>query len=126
MAKVKIVTDLQVSIPTGTQEVGPANVPNGATAIIVHLARCTTLKPTLWPNIQTVIQMFVESSTDNGQTYRQNNGFGSRGGIWIERDGSELQETTFNSPLRPGTDKVKFTVTVINGPLDTLLTVEVL
>lgn len=125
MARLKIVDNLPITIQSGSQLIGPANVPKGSTAVIVHLARCTTATPTFWPDVNTQLQCFVEVSLDNGQHWQPNNGFSAIGGILLARDGSEIPESTMTCPIPAGTDRMRFNVTVTNGPLVSALTTEV-
>lgn len=126
MAKFRIIDALPITVQSGSQTFGPANVTNGTSSITVRLARCTTARPSLWPDANTIIDCQAEVSTDGGSTYKPNNGFGAAGGIFLNRDGSESTETTFTCGLPPGNNrKVRLKVTVTNGPLVSELSTDV-
>jgi len=126
MAKFKIIDALPITIQSGSQTFGPANVTNGTSVITIHLARCTTPTPTLWPNQNTTLECMLEVSTDGGTVYKPNNGFSAAGGIFLNRDGSESTETTFTCRMPDGNNrKVRMNVTITNGPFNSLLTTEV-
>lgn len=127
-----IVNNFPLNVASGSQNLGPAAVPDADSSLLLHLTRCTTATPTMWPNESTFLQCDIFISTDGGATYPTVPQFslGSFGGILIGNDkvtGNpvELPETKLRVDLPPGTNrKLKATVTVTNGPLVSACTIE--
>lgn len=110
---------------SGSQSFGPVTVTDGLNALVVRLARCTTATPTFWPNAVTSVDAQLELSMDGGATWESAGGLGSVGGINTLRGGGESTETVLRCPLRSGNARrLRATVTVVNGPLVSQLTVE--
>lgn len=115
-----------ISVPVGSQNFGPANVPDSSNVITFRLARCTTATPSFWPSAGVTVQAQMYVSLDGGNTWVDSAGFGSSGGIHVNRLGIEVPESTVRCPLPPGTGRrVKATVTVAGETLVSQLTVEV-
>jgi len=122
----KLANGLLVSIASGTQVLGPFNVPNNVNQFVLRLSRCTSLDPLIWPNESTGITVTVLASYDGGATYVEVGGFTASGGVLIAPDGAELAFTTMWTDLVDGSNrKVKAELGVTNGPLVTNATLEV-
>lgn len=125
----KLMDGLQTTIPNGQRELGPVNLPDSLPAIRIRLARRTSLTPALWPNLSTTIKVVLLISTDGGVSYFEVGSFTANGGILLRSlDSTELSETvyTIQTPLTTvGINrKIKAAVTVQNGPLPTIVTIE--
>lgn len=124
MAVIHEVTDAPVSISSGTQPFGPFNIQNSTERITLKLARCTTATPSLWADSNTAISVTLFVSV--GQQEFNVGGFTAVGGILLSRSGAELTHTTAGFGMPPGTNrKGRFEVTVTNGPLSSLASVDV-
>jgi hypothetical protein len=115
--------DRQLAIPlndyaTGTHNLPSTNILDNATGIYFEISRCTTATPTIWPNASTELSISLEVSLDGGATWLGLSGFGSTGGIFIKRDGSEATVSSSLTNLPAGTGrKVRGTATIVGGPL---------
>lgn len=115
--------------PSGTRTF-VKQTPNGLAGFLIGIARCTTPDQTIWPNASSKIRITVENSYDGGLTFPANGGgcaFSSTGGIETDKEGTELNLSTFScrfSPIEP--NAVRITVTIINGPIRTYADVTIL
>jgi hypothetical protein len=130
MATTTLIDHQNVSIATGTQEFGPADIPSTVTNFTIRLARHTTATPTFWPNAITTIDAKLFLSNDGGVTFpRGAGGFTSVGGTLLGKGGvGEIPETVFSGtiPIPVGVGwKIKAVVIVGNGPLVSQLTIQV-
>jgi hypothetical protein len=91
--------------------------------IIVRLARQTTATPQFWAE-GVEIDMQVELSDDNGQSWYSFVAFTSTGGIVIVRDGAEAAETWLQTTLPPTVTRTRLTLTITGGTLVSELTLE--
>lgn len=114
-----------VNVATGSQDLGPVNLPDGLSTLTIRIARCTTPTPTIWPDVATSISVGLFVSVDNGANWIASGSLTSTGGI-VVRLGVESPETVMDvSPLPVGNGRqVKATVAVQNGPLVSNVTVE--
>lgn len=115
-----------ITLPTGTQEFGPFVIQDATTEIVLRLARNTTLTPLLWPLAATLINLHLDVSVDGGVNYALACGFGSLGGLLVNRRGGEVTESVARCTFPSGIGRLgKAILTVENGPLVSLLTVEI-
>ena len=121
-----LITNLSISQPTGLSEVGPWPIPDGLSAADIRIQYCTTATPLIWPRVTTTISIVALFSTDVGVTWRQVSSMGTYGGIHVGRGAVEVPETAwfFSVPLA-ASRLIKFAVTVADGPLVSLLSVNV-
>ncbi len=114
-----------LNLATGTQDVGPLNLPNSLASLKITLARCTTPTPTVWPNSTTTIAVTLFVSLDGGTTWIPSGAFTAAGGIYV-RNGVEVPSTIMEvAPIPDGTSrKLKATIVVNNGPLVSSVTIE--
>lgn len=122
-----LLNHVAVNIPTGAQEFGPANVPNNGEIFTLRMARCTTATPTFWPDAATTINANIWISFDGGTTWPYILiGFGSNGGIYTLRNGTQLAESVATGfAVRQGGRQIKAEIVVTNGPLVSEITMEV-
>lgn len=103
-----------------------SNLPNDARYLQFEIARCTSVSPTIWPDVNTTVLFDFEVSTDNGATWRGLGGFGAAGGISLNRQGAEVPFSSFRIDLPEGTNRrIRGSVVVTNGPIRTSGTLEV-
>lgn len=113
-----VVSNFPVNLASGVQALGPSALPDGMSSLTVRMARCTTVSPTIWPNVTTTIAVALFVSVDGGLSWIAAGAFTAGGGIYI-RGGVELVETNLTvSPIPAGSSRqVKGTITVADGPL---------
>lgn len=112
--------------PTGERTIGPANIQNGLTVLTVALSRQTTSDMTVWPSPSTTVDLKAEVTTEQGAgaTWVFVSGITARGGIFLNSDGSELAETSWEVNLPAGTNRrLRVQSVIANGPLRTSVTV---
>lgn len=114
-----------VSIPVGSQTLGPFNVADNLSQFTLRIARCTTASPAIWPSPSTGVSLLCECSLDGGTMYQFIGGITSEGGIVAARGGGESFETVFGTKLPPGANrKVRATLVVSGSTLNTNVTIE--
>lgn len=106
----------QTSIPTGTFPVSKSSLPASITSLTLSLARCTTNTPTIWPNATTTVTGDLQVSLDGGVTFQDLGGFSSPGGIFTQKDGTQLTNTVCTWTLPPNATHLQGTLVVANGP----------
>jgi len=108
---------------TGIYNIPASIVGSWVTNIYVEIVRCTTENPTIWPNENSEISYRQELSFDNGQTWVAGGGFGAFGGIYIRKDNTEAQISSFVVGIPPEQDgrnrRLRGTIEIINGPIRT-------
>lgn len=106
--------------PTGERQFGPIAIPDTARSLYFEVARCTSLDPSIWPNVATQLQIDFEGSSDGGVIWTPAGGGGGFGGIFVLRNGSELAIMTVIAalPAVPGR-QIRINTAIINGPLRT-------
>lgn len=113
----------------GTQVLGPIDVASDVSVIDFSIQRCTTLTPTIWPNVTTTLVITPELSLDGGATWNEAGKSTNEGGISFFR-GNEVafaRSGGFIAPEVNGiTRKFRVTTVIAGGPLRTSATVEVL
>lgn len=114
-----------VTVLTDSRQWPSLEVPDGFTRAMVRLGRQTTATPTLWARAATVVTLQVELSVDAGVTWELAAAFTAPGGLLVGRSG-ELAESFISCPLRLGLNRqLRVRVNVTNGPLRSILSVEV-
>jgi hypothetical protein len=116
----------------GTSVLGGATgiqVASDVTSIDISLACCTSADPTIWPDINTVLTIKPEVSTDDGVTWVEAGASVTPGGIHQSKNGGELAFVRSGGSLPAQVGAVarryRCTVTVAGGPCRTSATVEV-
>ena len=104
----------------GIRTFGPVGIDDGLTRVGFELARCTTLEPTIWPDVSTTIELSVEMSLDGGVEWVSCGGFTAQGGIHVRRDDIEAPVSSYTTWLPAGTNRqARGTLVITNGPLRT-------
>jgi hypothetical protein len=117
-------TGTMASLANGQQEFGPFSVRDNEKYFRLRLGRCTSLNPFIWPSKDTTLRIEFFVSIDGGE-FVSTAEHRDEGGIITLKDGTELAETIVIFDPPPGVNrKVKATVTVTNGPLQTPATFE--
>jgi hypothetical protein len=109
--------------PSGTRSFGPIATPNGLAGFDVRIGRCTSVDPTIWPNLATIVKLDLQFSYDGGVTYTPlgANSWEGGGGIAVGRDG-EVPEAVLSWRFKPDEPThFKAQITVTNGPIRTYL-----
>jgi hypothetical protein len=105
--------------PNGVHQLPTYDIPDNATEIEVHIARCTAATPTIWPNASTNIDVRPEVSIDGGPWVAEGR-FTGDGGIYVNKAGLEVPETFNTIGLPAGVNrKLRASVTITGGPLRT-------
>lgn len=121
MARSILLDPTPVTIPNGTRQYARAIDQPGR--LLISIGRQTTATPTLWP-ASVGVEIVVEVSSDNGGTWQELVRATSAGGIAIGRDGLELPATRITVSFPPEANMTRLTVTVTNGPLPTVVSIE--
>ena len=113
-----------VTFPEGSRVIGPVNIPNFRTRLVLRLARRTTATPTFWADgVNVSLQSDV--SFDKGQTWVQWVGFTAPGGIMTGRNG-EIPESVVVCQVPSALNRrIRLNVTVTGGTLISEVTTEV-
>jgi hypothetical protein len=122
----RVIDDIPLDLPTGLTQLGPTGVPNNVQDVVIRIARNTTATPTLWPNTSTKLTGAIAFSFDQGATFTPVAGWSAEGGIALNKQGNEIAETVIQfSIARAPQRQVQVDLTVENGPLNTVVTIEV-
>lgn len=121
-----LVNNKPLSLPTGQGSVGnDINVPDDLTNTIITLGLCTTATPTFWPRATTILTANAYWSVDGGANFRHRSVFSVEGGIHLSK-GVEVPNCVWSFGLPPSPGRLlRILFDVIDGPLDTRVTVEV-
>ena len=120
-----LINAFPVSLPSGSIEIGPVDVPNNVHTAILRIRRMTTAAPQFWNDPATHIQVDLYVSVDGG-AFQHIAGFGSEGGIVFGKDGKEAEFSTLSIIIpRVNNRQAKAVVSVVNGPLVTEVTLSV-
>lgn len=104
--------------------------PNGLAGFNIHIARCTSADPNIWPDPASRIRVKVECSYDGGATFPPDGGsieVDTPGGIALDRDGNEIPFTGIACRFKPvEPSAVRVTVEINGGPIRTSASITVL
>lgn len=104
--------------PNQVREFGPLTVQNGVTEIGFRLRRCTSADLSVWPNESTTVDITVEMSRDNGQTWQPLFEFTAAGGIVSDRQGNEAQWSGGLTPVTAAPQRrIRGSIVIDGGPL---------
>lgn len=119
-----LINQLPINLASGSQAFGPLAITQNIVTAVVRLARATTLTPTLWADPTTTISLELDASLDGGASFQQICALTSAGGIF-SLAGVEAPETFLTCSVPRAPDRqIRGRITVTNGPLATLLTVD--
>lgn len=109
-----------VNYPSGTQTLGPVNVPSRIHGARLELARCTSATPTIWPSASTLLGIEVQIEVA-GQWRQLAAASGARGGILLDRQGLEAAMDYFEvrRPDEITVSRARAIITITGGPLRT-------
>jgi len=108
------------SYPTGSRTI-VRQTPNGLAGFNVTVGRCTSVDPTIWPDLNSRIKITVEASYGGGLTFPPDGargGWEQGGGIIVQR-GVEIATSVFSCRFNPEATAVRITAEIINGPIRT-------
>jgi hypothetical protein len=112
----------------GARELGPVDIADDVTSILISFARCTSASPTIWPNASTILTITPQVSVDAGASWVECGASVSPGGISFFR-GNEVAFGQSGGGIPPAVNGVtrqyKCTVNIVGGPLRSSVTVEV-
>lgn len=112
----------------GTHVMGPVDIADDVSSVLISIARCTTAAPTIWPNASTILTITPEVSVDGGQTWIESGKSVSPGGVLVIQH-VELANSISGGSLAAAvngiTRQYRCTVDIANGPLRSSATVEV-
>lgn len=117
--------------PAGTYRIGfgpgnpvsggggpPLVIPNGTKTCDIEVQRCTTLTPTIWPNVDTKLETIAEVSADGGATWIESARSKAGGGISFRKDGvTEVDFAPMGGPLPVGENRLYRCTFIISGPV---------
>jgi hypothetical protein len=84
-----------------------------------ELARYTAATPTIWPNVDTILEIYAELSVDGGATWESAGSCTMSGGPQY-RWGEEVATSRFHARVRSAPQRrLRINVTIVNGPLRT-------
>lgn len=112
--------------PSGQWTSPEVDIADDVTSVDFSIQSCTTATPTIWPNAATVLDVVPECSVDGGVTWGEAGAsHGTPGGIKMFK-GHELDFVRCGGslPTAPGR-KFRVTTTITNGPLRSLVNLEV-
>ena len=88
--------------PAGTTVIPSRNINTNVIAYGIEIARCTTATPLIWPDPASTIEIMIEVSFDNGNTWTGGSGWLAYGGIYVRRDGTEAAYSSNYQPIPAG------------------------
>lgn len=91
------------------------------TQLLVTLARAVSADHSNWGDAETAATVDLQISED-GNTYLDGGSFSATGGIHHDKAGSEVPHTVVKFTYPRALTHVKGTITVVNGPLVSTLT----
>lgn len=113
----------------GSRQLGPIDIASDVTSVLFNIQRCTTATPTIWPDVNTTLDIIPEVSQDGGITWIEAGKTTNVGGIQLSKFGTELGFSLSGGglPAEVGgiTRKYRVTTVIAGGPLRTSATVEV-
>lgn len=113
----------------GTRTSTPVEVAADVTSIDFNILCNSTLQPTIWPNVTTVLDIKPEVSTDGGLTWIEAGRSVTPGGPHTSKNGGELQSVQSGGSLPAQVGSVprqyKVTTVITGGPLRSSASIEV-
>lgn len=110
---------------SGSHIFGPVSVPDGISALVLRVARCTSATPQIWPDASTTFAVSLDVFRDG--EWRNWVGMTSEGGITLNRQGQEAAFSLIGGALPAGINrKLRGTVTIGGGPLRSTVSIEIL
>jgi hypothetical protein len=105
---------------TGTHTLPEVNIQTQATKFHFEVRRCTSVDLTIWPDASTTLELILEVSFDNGNTWIERGRATAVGGIHVLRNGTQAPITALQIDIGTGNQrKCRGAVIVTNGPLRT-------
>lgn len=112
------------SYPNGTRVLplsGSVDIADNVREVYFDILCNSSVNPSVWPNVTTVLQSFPEISLDGGATWDGAGGSITPGGPHLGKHGEELLSVQSTASLPPAvngiTRKMRWTMTVTGGPL---------
>ena len=117
-------TFTNVTVPVGTNTVGPASASDTETALTFIFDRTNTGGLNSLTS-STTFGLVVNQSNDGGATWFEIGGFTTTGGLIPKRGGGSYTANTFSSTLAAGTSRKLEAVVTVGGPSSVVTTVTV-
>jgi hypothetical protein len=112
--------------PAGTRVIGPVNIQNNLSRIVVEIQRCTSADPTIWPSETARLHVVWEFSTDGGQTWLHWITTEDWGGITVHsKTGLEIPVAMTGGTLPIGTQRRVRSTLTLDEPIRTGVVIDV-